>query len=315
MLHYKHRTNSDRRNTMVEEKNKLRYTEKQLSIVLSFCKAIEKDPRISYSEFHRKTGDYSRKQSTIDLLNKAYQQNVIVGPYIYCNRNLEVNLQKNDRNPFKLLEEAKKNKEITFALALGGDWSFLSLKRTNGSKNILNHVSTIIPNHNAKCKIKDLYFEEEGKLDNDPCPQGWDELDWKVYGEMGAPRKVSITEVANKLNFSWKYIKKRFNKIMCQCKNLCYYLPLGYLGYHYIFLTFKTKYEVGLKKSLKKLDRSSYLQRFNDTIMLTLFLEPEAHSYTVAIDRFKELKEIGLIDDLLISIPHNWEKPHFDFPL
>lgn len=301
---------------MIEKKNRLGFTERQLFIILSFCRTMEKNPRLAYSRFHREHSDYSRKQSTIYILNKAYEQNVIVGPYIYCNRELEVELQKNDRSPFELLEEAKKDRRVTYALALGGEWSFLALRMTDGkSKNVLNHVSTIMPDYTAKSRIEDLYFEEEGKLEDDPLPQGWDELDWQVYRQLGAPREVTIRDVADRLNFSWKYIKERFDKIMCQCKCLCYYLPLGYSGYHYIFLTFKTKYETGLKKSLARLDRSSYLQRFNETIMLTLFLEPEPHSYSVAIDKFKELKEVGLIYELRISIPHNWQKPNTDFPL
>jgi hypothetical protein len=59
-----------------------------------------------------------------------------------------------------------------------------------------------------------------------------------------------------------------------------FFLPLGYYGYHYILLTFETEYEIGLVRALRRLDHSSYLQKFNNTLVLTLFLLPEAQSYS-----------------------------------
>lgn len=120
---------------------------------------------------------------------------------------------------------------------------------------------------------------------------------------MRVPRKNTFREVGEKLGISWQTVKNRFNKISTQCKIFSCFFPLGYYGYHQIFLTFKTKYEAGLINSLKKLDRTTYLWKFNDTVILNVFLLPNALSYNRASDRFQELEEMGMICDLHVSIP------------
>ena len=81
---------------------------------------------------------------------------------------------------------------------------------------------------------------------------------------------------------------------------------LSYEGYQYVFLTFKTEYETGLLNALKKLDRTSYLYKYRDMIILIAFLLPEPLSYNSAVDKFKELEEVGIIHDLRVSIPREW---------
>jgi hypothetical protein len=49
------------------------------------------------------------------------------------------------------------------------------------------------------------------------------------------------------------------------------FFPFGYSGYNKLFVTPRTKYEVRLVKALRKLDRTTYLWKSNDTIILSLF--------------------------------------------
>lgn len=289
----------------------LRFTDKQLGLILNFYREFSEDPRISYSKFHRKDSTYSRKQSTIDLLNKAYEKHVLIGPYIYCNSGIDVTLLKTNKNSSKMLSEAKKRKEVTFAMTLKGDWSFLCLERGVCS---LNHVSTIRPNFPSAQRIEDLMFDEPGTLPPDPSPTGWDKLDWDIYNKMGAPREETFVNIGRQLEKPWKTIQNRFNKIKKSCKSLAYFLPLGYYGYEQLFLTFKTEYEIGLVHALERLNHSSYVQKYNDMILLTLFVPPGPLSSNSAGERFQDLEEMGIIHDLRVSIPTKWWKPNYDFP-
>lgn len=293
------------------DRNLLGFTDKQLGVILDFYRKFSEDPRISFGKFHRKDSPYSRKQSTIDLLNKAYKEYVLIGPYIYCNSGIDVTLLKTNKKPSKLLNEAKKSKEVTFAMTLKGDWSFLCLKRGRCS---LNHVSTITPNFLSRNRIEELMFDEPGKLPSDPFPTGWDELDWDIYNRMGAPREVTFVDIGKQLEKPWKTIQNRFNKIKKSCKSLAYFLPLGYYGYEHLFITFETEYEIGLAHALRGLDHSSYIEKYNDTILLTLFVPPGPLSSNRASERFQDLEEMGIIHDLRVSIPTKWWKPNYDFP-
>jgi len=305
----------------MDEKNPLGFTHKQLEIVLDYCRKTRINPRMSYSEFHRKNGSYSRKQSTIDLLNRAYENLVILGPRLFCNRGLEVTLVKTDRNPHELIKEIKrenkkykeqyKKNKYTYAIALSGEWSLMSIKL---GASILEHIDTPIPTFPSNYSVEDLMFDQRGLLSRDPYPRFEDELDMQVYELMQSPRKTTFKEAGEELNIPWTTIQYRFKKILKQCKILSCFLPLGYNGYQYGVYTFKTKYEIGLHKTLKNLDRTSYIYKFNGTILLILFLDPGPLSINKVNDRFQHLEEIGIIHDLRISIPTRWWKPNYDFP-
>lgn len=173
-------------------RNPLGFTVRQLGVILDFYREFAEDPRISFGKFHRKDSPYSRTQSTIDLLNKAYKEYVLIGPYIYCNSGIDVTLLKTNEKSSKL--------------------------------------------------------------------------------------------------------------------------PLGYYGYEHLFITFKTEYEIGLAHALRGLDHSPYIEKYNDTILLTLFVPPGPLSPNRASGRFQDLEEMGIIHDLRVSIPTKWWKPNYDFP-
>ena len=83
------------------------------------------------------------------------------------------------------------------------------------------------------------------------------------------------------------------------------FFPKGYKGYERLLLTFRTEYEVGLYDALKKLDRTSFLWKVQDFIMLILFVD----HYCATVRKFKELEENGLIRDLKVSIPNRHYTP------
>lgn len=90
---------------------------------------------------------------------------------------------------------------------------------------------------------------------------------------------------------------------------MCFF-PIGFENYQYVLLTFKTKYEVGLEKALSKLDRTTYLYKYNELIVLQLQVDPTGQEYNKVAARFEELEEMGIIHDLSVSIPIGWKNIH-----
>jgi hypothetical protein len=67
-------------------------------------------------------------------------------------------------------------------------------------------------------------------------------------------------------NISRNWKRRNYLKILKDCKSLVAFYPKGYSDYNRLLVTFKTEYETGLRESLGKLDRSSYLWKSDDTI-------------------------------------------------
>jgi hypothetical protein len=63
----------------------------------------------------------------------------------------------------------------------------------------------------------------------------------------------------------------RFRDILKICHIWIPFFPNGYSNYAKYIISLKTDYETGLVKELKRLDRSSYVYKTNDAILLTLF--------------------------------------------
>jgi hypothetical protein len=86
-------------------------------------------------------------------------------------------------------------------------------------------------------------------------------------------------------------IKLRVKYIFCT--------PLqGYSNYNQFIVQLETKYEVGLRDELKKLDRSSYIYKIDDFLLLHLFLEKNKN-----LEFLLDLEKKGLIHSLSVSIP------------
>ena len=276
-------------------------------LIHNFCARVSEKPRLSLSRFH-KGSPYSRKQTTIDIINKAYENKVITGPYIYCNSGIEVELIKDLKNPLKYWAQHKDDPGVTMCLALRGDWSYICFRK---GASMLEYTSTPLPSCPPLCRIEDIYFEEEGALPRDPYPHGWGEREWEVYYAMIDARKKTYRELEKELGISMFSVRECYLKILKQCKTLVCFFPNGFESYEYVLLIFKTKYEVGLEKALSKLDRTTYLYKYNGSIILHLQVSSENQEYNKATARFGELEEMGIIHDLRASIPNRWKNIHF----
>jgi len=288
----------------VPKKNVIGFTDKQLSLLLNYCRATLNNPRIPYNKFHSKYSFYSRKQSTADLISKAYEKVVVTGPFLYCSSNLEVVLLDNINNPLKHWKEQKSNPNIPFSMALQGDWDYLAFKR---GANTLDYTETPIPSFPALCTLENIYFEEEGILTRDKYPHGWDEVDWEVFGAMRRARAESYKAIGEKLGISIFAVREHYLRILNQVKTLICFFPIGFYNYQYLVVTFSTKYEIGLERALKKLDRTTYLYKSEGRVILHMQVNSGPAAMNRVIARFKELEEIGIIHDFRASIPMEWK--------
>ena len=275
-------------------------------LIRNFCAKLSEKPRFPPSRFHNDS-PYSRKQTTISIINNAFEKRVVIGPYLYCNSNIEVELIDNLEKPIEYWKEHKDDPGVNFCLALRGDWSYICFKK---GASMLDYADTPLPSYPALCRIENIYFEEEGALPRDKYPHGWDEDDWMVYYAMIGAREKTYRELEKELGFSMLTIRKHYLKILKQCKTLVCFFPDSFEGYQYALLTFRTKYEIGLKKALSKLDRTTYLYKYNGLIILQIQIDPGPQKYNSATARFGELEEMGIIHDLRVSVPNRWKNIH-----
>ena len=262
----------------------------------------QKDPRIELKRFHREHSLYRSMNATSRTYRTALEMKIISKPELFCNRGFSVNFIKNDENELETLQRLRDDPKVTYGLACSGDYSLVTF-RLGFSE--LKFADRIIPTFPSKEKVENIDFDGIGELETDPYPHGWDDTDWEVYYLMKDPT-TSFSTAAKGSGLSWITIKRHFNNILKDCKIHMSFFPKGYRAYQYAFLTFKTRHEIGLVKTLRKLDRTSYLWKINDYIALTVF--PDHYNNTVL--RFKQLEEKGLIHGLKASIPTRYYTPY-----
>ena len=116
----------------------------QISILHDYvCYCVEtKDVRPT--RFHNRYHPYNRKQSTIDLINRAFEPQILFRPRIYCLPVLDVELLEYQNMPlFDLFEERKKDSNVMYMMALTGTYSLLIFFK--GSKKRLSYIECTIP--------------------------------------------------------------------------------------------------------------------------------------------------------------------------
>jgi len=272
----------------------------QLETAYAFVGAYSMNPRISTRELHRKHSHYSNRDSTTRFLKRLRNDEIIIGPRIYCNTGIDVILLEGVPVSLSYFDEQKKDPSITYAVSFLGSHSFMCFKK--GTRT-LKYAEAIMPSFPAKTSIDKMTLTEIGKLPIDPFPNRWDDLDLKVFQLMIDPL-VSFQKVGTELGVSWHTAKNRFEKILNDCKTWIAFFPRGYDNYIQTFLTFRTEYEISLRKELQKLDRTNYLYKFDNTIILNLFSDKITDHYT-----FRKWEKMELIRDLKVSIPVEWHKP------
>lgn len=271
----------------------------QLESLYSFMVAYAKNPRVSVRNLHRDYSHYKNREATRQLISRARKKQIIIGPHILCNSGIDMEMHSDIDDPLLFLEQKKEESEVTYIMALIGDPSVIVFKK---GASIVTYSEAIIPTYPSQRTIDSIKLKEKGKLPVDRYPHGWDDLDWKVYHEMRDPT-VSFVKCGKKLGVSWHTVKNRFEDIIKDCKSWITFFPKGYDSYQQSVLLFKTEYEVGLRNELQKMDRSSILYKFGDTLMLQLFMDETLFKLHQDYNLFYELKREGLIHDLRVSIP------------
>lgn len=271
---------------------------------VSYC--VEKK-NVSPTKFHHSLKPYSRKQSTFDLLRKARREMVIFEPRLLCLPDISVNLVEYRGAPLiDLYEEKKKDPNVTYVMVLTGAYSLIYFSY---GKRILKFVTCTTPSYPATIHFDEIDPAQHGKgsLKEMPKPEGWDDLDWGVYRERKNPKRSSV-KVGKVLGVSFDTVLTRFRNILEVCQIWMPFFPNGYHNYAKYVLTFKTDYETGILKELRRLDRSSYVYKADDTLILTLFFDRH-----LEIDRFLKLEKEGIIHDIRVSFPvdssnvfYNW---------
>lgn len=99
------------------------------------------------------------------LLNRAYENIVISGPFLFANIGIEVHLECSDENPKELLRRAKNEGKITWGIAMRGDWSLITFSY---GASTLQYATTIIPERLSNYRLEGIEISEKGKLQYDP---------------------------------------------------------------------------------------------------------------------------------------------------
>jgi hypothetical protein len=279
----------------------------QLQTVYAFVSSYSREMRMPLKTFHREHSPYKAYKSTNDTLEKARAAQILIGPYTYTNTGTDVHLfpETEDHSlTFERWESLRIDPSVTYAVLFTGAHSLLIFK--NGAS-VLTFADAVLPSFPSKKKLEDINPKEKGKLSPDPYPHGWIELDWKVFHEMRNP-SLSFPRVAEKLNVTWQTVRNHFEKVIQCCKPWMSFFPEGLSNYFHVFLTFETDYEAGIYNELRKLDRTSFVYKFEKTMALFLYTQD-----TLEHSVFLDLEREGIIHDLDVSIPVRWYKPWFKF--
>lgn len=259
-----------------------------------FC-AKEKEARPG--KYHRKYKPFKKRQSTYDLLRKAIIHHIYLPPRLLCLQDVEVKFIEYSGVPrIDIYKEKKNDPNVTYVLYLVGAYSLIYFKY---GKPLLKYANCIIPSYPGIIDFNEINpakYKKE-KIKEMSKPRNWDDLHWGVYEFRNNPLRPSI-KVGEDLGVSYRTVLDRYYEILKDCIMWIPFFPNGYTNYTKFVLTLKTDYEVGLLNELKKLDRSSYVYKADDTLILILFFNRE-----LEIDSFLKMEENGIVHDLRISFP------------
>lgn len=269
-------------------------------VLYRFFSIYQNEARVKISRLHNLQNEYKNRASTSKLTAYGREKEIIIGPSIFCNAGVEVDLLKNVEDAYLLFLKLKKDSSVTSLVTFLGEHSLL-IFRVGAST--LKYAEAVVPTYPSKFRIHQIKLIEKGLLPLDPYPSNWDRLDWEIYNLMRDPN-ISFPKVAGEVGVTWKTVKEHFYKLLGDCKIWTEFFPKGKPSYFQVFLTFKTDFEVNLRDQLQKLNRTSILYKVGETILLTLYLNSNLELYS-----FLMLEKKGLIRDLEASIPiRHWSK-------
>ncbi len=283
-------------------------------IDFALYRALKENPQITVKElFHIIASLRNWKKlhgSARRILDKSFEDKILIGPYLYCNSGIKITLFEEKDTDVEELEE-----KDSFGILLTGWYSYLKISQDNGGT--LSYAELVEPSFPARAILEsslkgerefiDHCFDTPGKLEPDN-PVAWDDTDWNVYRAMRNPRR-DLSEAAAELQIPCKTVEERFQKIVKDCKVFMGFFPLGYSNYEPLLITLRTDYETGIRKFLTGLDRSSWLLKVDDLLILYLF-----HTQiNLTCLKFSEMSSMRLIYDINVGIPLNVDKEKFLF--
>ncbi|MGC1119616.1 MAG: hypothetical protein WBA22_00860, partial [Candidatus Methanofastidiosia archaeon] len=93
------------------------FTPTQIQTLFSFLKAFEKDPRISYRTLYKEYSTYRGVRTVIDLVNRAFENQVLLTPRIYVNVHTDLELLLIEDTP-RRWEDVIEDESVTYAVLL-----------------------------------------------------------------------------------------------------------------------------------------------------------------------------------------------------
>jgi len=289
------------------KKNPVGFTERQLKILLNYCHFARKDPKVHISRIQKVFTSYARRKSVSDMIHKAYEKKVISGPFLFTNCGIEVSLINDVDNPTEFFENCKKDKKTTLVVVSHGYWPIFLCKI---GANTLQYHESILPFNGriSEKKIEKIFYEQKDELPIDPFPHGWFEKHWEVYYCFRSPRLMTFRKAGEILKMDWSSVRDYYIEILNQCKVITTFFPLGREAYSPLLVTFKTLYENGIVNGLKTLNRTTYLYKTDNTLILLIGIGTVPREQNLITKKFQRLEEMGLISDLHISTPYDWNQ-------
>ena len=231
--------------------------------------SYKRNLRIKKNFIMKKVSPYSSYTATQKILERIRNNEILFGPKLWINSGFVINLIKdNKKSSLELFDKYCKEKEISYLMALMGNYSILMFKK---GANLLKYAKCIFPSFPAKKRIKDIELSEKGDFERDKYPN-WNDIDWRVFEKMRDPTR-SFGEVGGELNLSWTAVQTHFKKISKDCDIWLSFYPKGFKEYHKAILVFKTDYARDLVLELEKIDRSSFLFAFENRKILFFHYE------------------------------------------
>ena len=258
--------------------------------------------RSPITDFQRKRFPKKRRKTIANQI-RQYKNRIFFGPHLFVLADVTVKMIPFEGMPaLELLEKNKRDYYVYNSMAMVGCYSLISFRRNqdpSDSTNILAYAESIIPTYPSNKRIGDIDLSTYvgQRLPIMKKSLKWDDLDWGIYYKMNNPNQPSNI-AAKALGLSHKTILDRFYRIQKDCSIWMPFFPKGYSNYNQFIVQLETKYEVGLRDELEKLDRSSYIYKIDDFLLLHLFLEKNKN-----LEFLLDLEKKGLIHSLSVSIP------------
>jgi len=272
----------------------------ELKSAYALIMAYLENVRLKKKTIRKEISPYSTNEATINFLRRIKNMQILYGPELWINSGFVVELIKNGRkSSLTLFEKYKNDAQVSYVIACMGVYSLLAFRH---GASILKNAICVIPTFPKEIDISDIELSEKGEIERDKYPKNWNELDWSVFHAMKKNPNRSFGKVGGELGISWVTVRTHFRKILNDCKVLVSFYPKGYNYYQKALLKFNTKYERNLWEELKRIDRSSFLYKYNDTILLILFYKDYND-----LKRFEILKKEGKIKNLKVSTPIAWD--------